>query len=111
MPPTTVDSRPADPADEAVRNPTDDELRRFTRRSHDVISGRQHASGACPVGWNEAAVENHLPKPRVGTHLLQPQPEAEWVTPWGTVASPLPGSHGMYPILAIALGLPDAEDR
>lgn len=84
----------------------------------------------CLVGWNEAAAgdwaaararlewvadhataEGELPE-QVDDHLLHLEDRAEWVERWGTVATPLLWSHGMYLILADELGLlPALEDR
>jgi GH15 family glucan-1,4-alpha-glucosidase len=52
----------------------------------------------------QAAPGGHLPE-QAPTHLLHPESRAEWIDRWGTVASPLLWSHGMYLILADELGL------
>lgn len=52
----------------------------------------------------QATPEGHLPE-QVPTHLLHQQSRAEWIERWGTVATPLLWSHGMYLILADELGL------
>ncbi|WP_026874371.1 glycoside hydrolase family 15 protein [Jiangella gansuensis] len=76
------------------------------------------------LGWNHAAAgrtdeawaslrwiaaqatpAGDLPE-QVGHHLLAPQREQEWIERWGTVATPLLWSHGMYLILACELGVP-----
>jgi hypothetical protein len=41
--------------------------------------------------------------------LLHPGSRNEWVARWGTVASPLLWSHGMYLILADELGFTIAD--
>ncbi len=40
-----------------------------------------------------------------GDHLLFPEREQEWIDRWGTVATPLLWSHGMYLRLAVELGV------
>ena len=75
------------------------------------------------LGWNRAAAgdtdgawghlrwiaahatDDGLLPEQVQDHLLHPHTQAEWVTRWGTVATPLLWSHGMYLILADELGL------
>lgn len=52
----------------------------------------------------QATPEGLLPE-QVPTHLLHHQSRADWVDRWGTVATPLLWSHGMYLILADELGL------
>ena len=52
----------------------------------------------------QATPEGHLPE-HVPTHLRHPESRAEWIERWGTVATPLLWSHGMYLILADELGL------
>lgn len=52
----------------------------------------------------QATPQGHLPE-QVPTHLLHPQSRPEWIERWGTVATPLLWSHGMYLILAAELGL------
>jgi isomaltose glucohydrolase len=42
---------------------------------------------------------------QVDHHLLHPDSRAEWIARWGSVASPLLWSHGMYLILADELGI------
>ncbi|MGV8896998.1 MAG: glycoside hydrolase family 15 protein [Rhodoglobus sp.] len=42
---------------------------------------------------------------QVGEHLLFPEREQEWIDRWGTVATPLLWSHGMYLRLAAELGV------
>ncbi|MEU4602767.1 glycoside hydrolase family 15 protein [Kribbella sp. NPDC023972] len=42
---------------------------------------------------------------QVAHHLLHPGSRDEWIARWGTVASPLLWSHGMYLILADELGI------
>ena len=52
----------------------------------------------------QATTGGHLPE-QVPAHLLHPQSRGEWTDRWGTVATPLLWSHGMYLILADELGL------
>jgi GH15 family glucan-1,4-alpha-glucosidase len=52
----------------------------------------------------QANADGDLPE-QVPHHLLHPGSRAEWVARWGTVASPLLWSHGMYLILADELGI------
>jgi GH15 family glucan-1,4-alpha-glucosidase len=56
--------------------------------------------------WVAAQVtpDGHLPE-QVPNHLLHHNSRAEWIDRWGTVATPLLWSHGMYLILADELGL------
>jgi GH15 family glucan-1,4-alpha-glucosidase len=80
------------------------------------------------LGWNLAAAgdtagalrhlrwiadqvdeHGHLPE-QVPHHLLHPGSREEWIARWGTVASPLLWSHGMYLILADELGITDKVD-
>jgi GH15 family glucan-1,4-alpha-glucosidase len=42
---------------------------------------------------------------QVADHLLHPEHRQEWIERWGTVATPLLWSHGMYLILADELGV------
>nr|5Z3C_A Chain A, Glycoside hydrolase 15-related protein [Kribbella flavida DSM 17836] len=60
---------------------------------------------------DQADADGDLPE-QVPHHLLHPGSRAEWVARWGTVATPLLWSHGMYLILADELGLlpPAAKD-
>lgn len=78
---------------------------------------------SCLLGWNLAESGDHdgalrhlrwvaqhalangdMPE-QVPDHLLHPEHRAEWIDKWGTVATPLLWSHGMYLILVDALGL------
>ena len=52
----------------------------------------------------QATPSGQLPE-QVATHLLHPLSRAEWIQRWGSVATPLLWSHGMYLILADELGL------
>lgn len=52
----------------------------------------------------QASPDGDLPE-QVPHHLLHPDSRDEWITRWGTVASPLLWSHGMYLILADELGI------
>lgn len=60
--------------------------------------------------WIADQVDEHgdLPE-QVPHHLLHPGSRNEWVARWGTVASPLLWSHGMYLILADELGFTIAD--
>lgn len=51
----------------------------------------------------QARADGDLPE-QVSTHMLHPATWQEWVERWGTVATPLLWSHGMYLILADELG-------
>ncbi|WP_053207851.1 glycoside hydrolase family 15 protein [Jiangella muralis] len=66
------------------------------RRAEALASLRWIAAQATPSG--------ELPE-QVGHHLLAPDREQEWIDRWGTVATPLLWSHGMYLVLAAELGL------
>ncbi len=78
---------------------------------------------AALLGWHYAAVgrteaamhqlawiaahatpEDDLPE-QVDDHLLAPERQAEWVTRWGPVATPLLWSHAMFLTLALELGI------
>jgi GH15 family glucan-1,4-alpha-glucosidase len=94
------------------------------RFRHDVFyGGGQWLLLSALLGWNYAANGDrasalrhlrwvaaqatpggHLPE-QVPTHLLHPQSRDQWIDRWGTVATPLLWSHGMYLILADELGL------
>lgn len=52
----------------------------------------------------QATPDGYLPE-QVPTRLLHSQSRDEWIDRWGTVATPLLWSHGMYLILADELGL------
>lgn len=52
----------------------------------------------------QATPQGHLPE-QVDDHLLHPEHRTEWIDRWGSVATPLLWSHGMYLILADELGL------
>ncbi|TCO56047.1 glycoside hydrolase family 15 protein [Actinocrispum wychmicini] len=52
----------------------------------------------------QADTSGQMPE-QVPHHLLHPGSRDEWIARWGTVASPLLWSHGMYLILADELGL------
>ena len=52
----------------------------------------------------QSTVNGELPE-QVGEHLMHPDTRREWVQRWGSVATPLLWSHGMYLILADELGL------
>ncbi|GAA2828816.1 hypothetical protein GCM10010522_53770 [Kribbella solani] len=53
---------------------------------------------------DQATPDGDLPE-QVPHHLLHPGSRAEWLARWGTVATPLLWSHGMYLILADELGI------
>jgi GH15 family glucan-1,4-alpha-glucosidase len=62
---------------------------------------------------DQADEQGNLPE-QVPNHLLHPGSRDEWIARWGTVATPLLWSHGMYLILADELGLTavaDAADK
>ncbi len=61
--------------------------------------------------WIADQVDEHgdLPE-QVPHHLLHPGSRDEWLARWGSVATPLLWSHGMYLILADELGITTAED-
>ncbi len=92
-------------------------------RADVFYGGGQWLLLAALLGWNHAAagdsekalhhlhwiaaqqtLEGALPE-QVPTHLLAPGHRQEWLDKWGTVATPLLWSHGMYLILANELGL------
>ncbi|NLE70479.1 MAG: glycoside hydrolase family 15 [Actinomycetales bacterium] len=94
------------------------------------FGGGQWPLLTCLLGWNELAAGDRdsalerlrwvaahatpdglLPE-QVDDHLLHPEHRAEWLERWGTVATPLLWSHGMYLVLADELGLlPPEESR
>ncbi|TCC20580.1 glycoside hydrolase family 15 protein [Kribbella sindirgiensis] len=53
---------------------------------------------------DQATPDGDLPE-QVPHHLLHPGSRDEWIARWGTVATPLLWSHGMYLILADELGI------
>ncbi|WP_432936663.1 glycoside hydrolase family 15 protein [Kribbella sp. CA-253562] len=57
---------------------------------------------------DQADENGDLPE-QVAHRLLHPDSRDEWVARWGTVASPLLWSHGMYLILADELGITDKD--
>jgi isomaltose glucohydrolase len=99
-------------------------------RADVFYGGGQWLLLSCLLGWNEAVrgerdravahlnwVADHatpddeFPE-QVPGHLLHPEHRAEWIERWGTVATPLLWSHGMYLILADELSLlPGTESR
>lgn len=108
---------------EAVQRDLDAEggVHRF--RADVFYGGGQWPLLSCLLGWNLAALDEHdaalrylawagehadtnddLPE-QVPDHLLHPDSRPEWIKRWGTVATPLLWSHGMYLILADELGL------
>ncbi len=66
----------------------------------DTTAARRHLEWIAA----HATPDGDLPE-QVDDHLLHPQTRAEWIDRWGTVATPLLWSHGMYLILADELGL------
>lgn len=58
------------------------------------------------LSWvaDHATASGEMPE-QVDDHLLHPASQAEWVARWGTVATPLLWSHGMYLVLADELGV------
>ena len=53
---------------------------------------------------DQATPDGDLPE-QVAHHLLHPGSRDEWIARWGTVATPLLWSHGMYLILADEVGI------
>lgn len=94
------------------------------RYAADVFyGGGQWPLLSCLLGWNRAVAGDseeamrhlrwvadqalsggELPE-QVPDHLLHPEARQEWLDRWGSVATPLLWSHGMYLILADELGL------
>jgi GH15 family glucan-1,4-alpha-glucosidase len=92
-------------------------------RADVFYGGGQWLLLSCLVGWNKAvagdvadaarylawvaeqARENGDMPEQVDNHLNHPEHEAEWIEKWGTVATPLLWSHGMFLTLAHTLGL------
>ena len=75
------------------------------------LGWNQAAAGRADEAWAslrwiaaQATPAGELPE-QVGHHLLAPGREQEWIDRWGTVATPLLWSHGMYLVLASELGL------
>ena len=76
-----------------------------------LLGWNRVAAGDTEAGWRylrwiaaTATPEGELPE-QVPDHLLAPAHRPEWIERWGTVATPLLWSHGMYLILADELGL------
>ena len=62
-----------------------------------------------PSQWAaSAATPAHELPEQVDEHLLAPHVRQEWLDRWGTVATPLLWSHGMYLRLAADLGVKGA---
>lgn len=97
-------------------------------RADVFYGGGQWLLLACLLGWNRAAAgdrpaalrhlvwaadhavdDGEMPE-QVPDHLLAPEHRDEWLDRWGTVATPLLWSHGMYLILADELGLLPEDD-
>jgi GH15 family glucan-1,4-alpha-glucosidase len=78
-----------------------------------VAGDRAGALGHLRWIADQADTQGNLPE-QVPNHLLHPGSRDEWIARWGTVATPLLWSHGMYLILADELGLTavaDAADK
>lgn len=71
---------------------------------HLAVVGRT-ADAAALLDWmaDQAGPSGELPE-QVGSHLLAPEREAEWIARWGPSASPLLWSHAMFLTLALELG-------
>ena len=65
---------------------------------------RDRALGQLRWAASTATAARELPE-QVDNHLLAPQMRQEWLDRWGTVATPLLWSHGMFLRLAAELGL------
>ncbi|XBH21346.1 glycoside hydrolase family 15 protein [Jonesiaceae bacterium BS-20] len=92
------------------------------------FGGGQWLLLSCLVGWNKAAagdikgaaayfawvtqqaLENGDMPEQVPGHLLHADHQQRWIDKWGTVATPLLWSHGMFLILADELGLISKEN-
>lgn len=79
------------------------------------LGWNQAAGGDTEAAWSslrwiaaQATPDGELPE-QVGHHLLAPERRPEWIERWGTVATPLLWSHGMYLVLAAELGLIGAQ--
>lgn len=82
-----------------------------------LLGWNRVAAGDTEAGWRylrwiaaTATPEGELPE-QVPDHLLSPTHRPGWIERWGTVATPLLWSHGMYLILADELGLLDGGDQ
>lgn len=80
-----------------------------------LLGWNRVAAGDTEAGWRylrwiaaTATPDGELPE-QVPEHLLAPDHRQEWIERWGTVATPLLWSHGMYLILADVLGLLDGK--
>ncbi|WP_435298808.1 glycoside hydrolase family 15 protein [Timonella sp. A28] len=92
-------------------------------RADVFYGGGQWLLLSCLVGWNKAAagqveeaaeylawvahqaLDNGDMPEQVNTHMWHPEHETEWINKWGTVATPLLWSHGMFLTLAHTLDL------
>lgn len=76
------------------------------------VAAGDPAAGRHYLGWiaGQATSDGLLPE-QVDGHLLAPDQRAGWLERWGPVAVPLLWSHGMYLILADALGLTGGSGR
>ncbi|QNK80403.1 glycoside hydrolase family 15 protein [Nakamurella sp. PAMC28650] len=81
-----------------------------------LLGWNRVAAGDVADGWKylrwaaaQAEANGDLPE-QVPGHLLHPEHRQEWITRWGTVATPLLWSHAMYLILAHELGLPMEDE-
>ncbi|TDD70498.1 glycoside hydrolase family 15 [Jiangella aurantiaca] len=72
--------------------------------NHAAAGRREKALASLRWIAAQATPDGELPE-QVGHHLLAPDREQEWIDRWGTVATPLLWSHGMYLTLAAELGL------
>ncbi|WP_116949309.1 glycoside hydrolase family 15 protein [Jiangella endophytica] len=79
-------------------------LTAFLGWNHAVAGRRDEALASLRWIAAQATPSGELPE-QVGHHLLAPEREQEWIDRWGTVATPLLWSHGMYLTLAAELGL------
>ncbi|MGH3264328.1 MAG: glycoside hydrolase family 15 protein [Trebonia sp.] len=71
-----------------------------------LLSTGRRDEALATLKWiaSTATPEGYLPE-QVGPKLLHPSRHAEWVERWGPVATPLLWSHGMFLMLAHALGI------
>lgn len=82
-----------------------------------LLGWNRVAAGDVEAGWRylrwiaaTATPDGELPE-QVPDQLLAAEHRQEWIERWGTVATPLLWSHGMYLILADELGLLDGDQR
>lgn len=67
------------------------------------VMGDAAGAAACLSWAADQADESRFLPEQVGHHLLAPEHEREWVDRWGSVATPLLWSHGMFLTLATEL--------